>query len=238
MSRCLTTTLPKQSRIFTGASAGGLGGFLHFDYIRDRYPNARVTGVTIAGFYFYASYYDGPNATTAELADFTESGIAYSYKLYDSFVDNTCKEAMLASGKSPSGCMIANISIDYVETDIFAIQSQSDKVVLEYHDNFPGDYKMEPPEQEWMSEWSANMSFALELSLSQPLTLTSPRKSGFFAAACYIHTEFGVSSPKILGLNFQQAFAIFYGSNFTADPETYHLADDCNGGTLCGHCPQ
>lgn len=37
----------------------------------NRYPNARVTAATVAGFYFYATYYSGPNHTEAgSMADF------------------------------------------------------------------------------------------------------------------------------------------------------------------------
>lgn len=36
-----------------------------------RYPNARVTAATVAGHYFYATYYAGPNATQpGGMADF------------------------------------------------------------------------------------------------------------------------------------------------------------------------
>ena len=33
--------------------------WMNLDYLAERYPQARVTGATIAGHYFYATYYDG-----------------------------------------------------------------------------------------------------------------------------------------------------------------------------------
>ena len=49
--------------LVTGASAGGIGVWMNVDYIAQRYPSARVTAATVAGHYFYATFYDGVNHT-------------------------------------------------------------------------------------------------------------------------------------------------------------------------------
>jgi hypothetical protein len=69
--------------IICGVSAGGIGVWMNVDYVAQRYdhetvstsiiiiyryclfryPNARVTAATVAGHYFYASYYTGVNHT-------------------------------------------------------------------------------------------------------------------------------------------------------------------------------
>ena len=118
--------------ILTGVSAGGLGTYMNIDYIKDRYPNARVTAATIAGYYFYATYYEGTNHTNPEdnIADFSTDGMVNLYELYQSYVDESCAKAMQSSSMHPSACMMANYSLPYLKSDIFAVQSLTDKVVL------------------------------------------------------------------------------------------------------------
>lgn len=50
--------------ILFGVSAGGIGVWMNVDYIAQRYPKARVTAATVAGHYFYATYYTGVNHTS------------------------------------------------------------------------------------------------------------------------------------------------------------------------------
>jgi len=80
--------------IVSGASAGGIGVWMNVDYIAKRYPKARVTAATVAGHYFYATYYEGVNHTDpGGMADFRESAFKKTYELYDAFVDESCKHA-------------------------------------------------------------------------------------------------------------------------------------------------
>jgi hypothetical protein len=62
--------------ILSGASAGGIGVWMNVDWLQQRYPLARVTAVTIAGFYFFATYYEGTNHTSPSgMGDFRESAL-------------------------------------------------------------------------------------------------------------------------------------------------------------------
>ena len=57
-----------------GASAGGIGVWLNVDWVQGRFPAARVSAVTIAGYYFYSDPpYTGPNHTSSVLADFRQA---------------------------------------------------------------------------------------------------------------------------------------------------------------------
>ena len=49
--------------ILFGVSAGGIGVWMNVDYLAQRYPKAKVTAATVAGHYFYATYYTGVNYT-------------------------------------------------------------------------------------------------------------------------------------------------------------------------------
>jgi ribosome maturation protein SDO1 len=114
--------------ILSGASAGGIGVWMNVDYIARRYPKAKVTALTIAGFYFYATYYDGANATAPSgMGDFRESAFPVTYDLYEAYVDQSCKLAYEKKGMHPGACMLANNSFPYIEVDSFAIQALTDK---------------------------------------------------------------------------------------------------------------
>jgi hypothetical protein len=114
--------------VVSGVSAGGIGVWMNVDYIADRYPNARVSAATIAGHYYYATYYDGSNHTSpGSMGDFRESAMPVTYDLYQAYVDETCKAAMEAQSLSPSACMFSNYSLPYIESDSFVIQAQTDQ---------------------------------------------------------------------------------------------------------------
>lgn len=208
--------------ILSGTSAGGIGVWMNVDYVAQRYPNARVTAATIAGFYFYATYYDGVNHTDpGGMADFREIAWPSTYALYDAYVDEDCKAA---HEENPSVCMIANQSYPFIQSDSFVIQSQTDSVVLTGHDTWPSDYMYETPEQQFMHEWHQNMTIGLS-----PLMNPFNKKSGVFAAACYTHGGFSHSGPFIKDMNFYDAFDYFYDNR--SNPSHYKLSDTC--GEMC-----
>jgi hypothetical protein len=212
--------------ILSGVSAGGLGMWMNVDYIRQRYPLAKVTGVSIAGYYFYATYYDGPDATApGGMADFRESAWPATYELYQAYVNKDCEKANGGGYGAPS-CMIANVSHPYVKSRVFAVQSQTDQVVLTGHDCWPEDYMDDEPEKEFMKEWHNNMTIALD-----PLMDIYDTQWGVFAAACYTHTNFNHENPKVNGLSYVDAFHNFYYSRVNTDPSIYKVSDDC--GEMC-----
>lgn len=114
--------------ILSGASAGGIGVWMNLDYLAKRYPKAKVTGMTIAGHYFYATFYDGVNHTApGGMGDFREEAWPHSYKLYEAYVDESCKEAYEKQGLSPGACLLSNNSLPYIESDVFIAQSMTDR---------------------------------------------------------------------------------------------------------------
>ena len=213
--------------ILTGDSAGGIGVWPNLDWLAQRYPKARVVGAPIAGFYFYAYPYTGVNHTASTLADFRPAAWPQHYALWQSFVDADCAAAHAAD---PSFCLLANNSFPFVTSESFAIQAQTDQVVLTAHDWLPQAYIGEAPERAYMEEWHQNMT-AVALA---PLLNPADTRHGAFNAACFIHTSFSTAAPLIGGLNFMDAFENFYFQR-TA-PALYKLADDC--GIMCNPtCP-
>eukprot|EP00605_Chrysophyceae_sp_TOSAG23-4_P002507 GSChrysophyteH1.ASY1.ANO1.2770.1 assembled CDS len=210
--------------VVSGASAGGLGVWMNVDYIAERYPRARVTGLSIAGFYYFSTFYTGPGARQWDeqgtMADFRESAWPATYKLYDAFVDTDCAQREA----SAPGCMVANVSFPYIQTPVFVVQSLSDKVVLQYHDMLPdvsAERRILREQEVFLHQWQVNMTAAISPA--------GPRKvSGIFAAACWIHTEFNHAQPIVNGLNYLQAFEKFY----TGDGDHVSI-DECGDGILC-----
>ena len=77
----------------------------------------------------------------------------------------------------------------------------------------------------YLREWQRNMSVALAPSMSA----ASP--NGVFSPACFLHTGFGASRPRIAGYSYLEAFSAWY---FEGQPAK--LQDDC--GLLCNpSCP-
>ena len=164
--------------IFTGESAGGIGVFPNVDFLADAYPRARVIAAPIAGFYF-AYPYTGPGHTSSGLADFRKSAWPSHYSLWQSFVDVTCSKHL----QEPAYCILANYSLPFVESEAFIVESQTDKVVLLYHDWIPTDQdpNWSEPVKEYFTEWQHNMSIALQSSSSDS------SKNGVFSPACFAY---------------------------------------------------
>lgn len=185
--------------------------------------------------YFFATYYDGEHHTDpGGMADFREVAWPNTYALYDAFVDSDCKQAQEAAGLSPGRCMVLNTSFPYIQSDSFVVQAQTDQTVLTGHDTWPQDYMYDPPEQQFMQEWHANMTVALApLMVPEEEKKEGPR-TGVFAAACYIHGGFTHSYPLLDGINFYEAFDRFYSG--ASPSSSYKLSDDC--GEMCNPtCP-
>ena len=110
--------------ILVGDSAGGLGAWMNVDYLAVRFPQARTTVATIAGFYYYAYPYVGVNHTSSDLADFTPGAFPKTYALWQSFVDEGCAAALAST---PWACMLSNYSFPYITSESYAIEAQSDQ---------------------------------------------------------------------------------------------------------------
>lgn len=164
-----------------------------------------------------ADPYTGINHTSSGLANFSESGLTVAYNVWSSFVDEECAAAF---GADPSPCLLSNNSFPYVASEAYAMEMQTDEVVLTAHDWLPAQWRDQPPERAYMAQWAANMSIALG-----PLMDAANARNGAFSPACFLHTSFYPTGPLIKGLNFITAFSNWYFNK--TGPEGYKLADDC-----------
>lgn len=207
--------------VLTGESAGGIGVWPNLDWIAQRYPSSRVVGAPIAGFYFFAYPFRGPGHTKSSLANFEEQAWPQHYSLWKSFVDEDCRRAL---GSRAYACSLANYSYPYVESETFVVESQTDKVVIDYHDWVPAsqDPNWSPEVRAYLQDWKANMTGALRPWMS------AQSKNGVFNPSCFIHTDFSADSPLINKTSYYQAFdAWFHKEN----GDLWKLQDDC--GILC-----
>lgn len=203
--------------VLSGDSAGGIGTWLHLDALAARFSSALVVGAPIAGFYFYAYPYAGPNHTQSVLVDFSPESWPHLITLWNSTSDASCLESLR---DTPWACMLANYSFPYISSAAFITESLSDYVVLLYHDDIPVSYVRQPPELAYVQSWTHNMT----QGLGQPLGST---RYGVFAPACFIHTEFNASSPLIGGRNFLQVLGDWLFGRSSA----IHAIDNC--GIFC-----
>lgn len=205
--------------ILSGESAGGIGVWFHLDDLAEILPEARVVGAPIAGFYFFADPYQGPNHTSSVLSDFREPAWSSHFALWNSFIDQSCGKHFYSEQWM---CMLANVSFPFISSGSFIAEAQTDEVVLLDHDWMPRDHLYGAPEQAYLSLWAHNMTVALAPAMEE-----SNANNGVFNPACFIHTGFGNSSPKINNLNYRQAFGNWYFKR--GGP--YKLQDDC--GIFC-----
>ncbi|EGD80161.1 hypothetical protein PTSG_10843 [Salpingoeca rosetta] len=110
--------------ILTGQSAGGIGIWYHLDWLAQRVPHATVVGAPIAGFYFPAYPYTGPNHTSSDLADFRPQAWPGHYNLWNSVVDDSCRAHFK---HEPWLCMLSNVSYDFISTQVFVTEAQTDQ---------------------------------------------------------------------------------------------------------------
>lgn len=187
--------------ILTGESAGGIGTWYHMDDLAVQFSSARVAGAPIAGFYFFADPYQGVNHTQSELADFREAAWPSHFELWHPHVDAGCAEHY--GSDNAWMCMLSNQSFPFISTPVFVTEAQTDQVVILGHDWIPAQYIYEPPEQQYVAEWAANMSAALKPVMESP-------KDGVFNPACFIHTSFSMGSPIIANLSYIETFGNWY----------------------------
>jgi hypothetical protein len=198
--------------IVSGNSAGGIGMWLSIDYINQRYINARVLGVSIAGFYTFSYPYTGPGATDPNngLADFSQSAWPSNVKLWNSYMNKRCVKNQRAGGwpGSPWACMLANYSYPYVMTPVFIAEALTDSLQLQAHNQLPSPDQWGKDAKAYVNEFAQNMTRALwavaKLSESGGALATADWPgNAVFAPACFIHDDFTSIAPLIQNVSFK-----------------------------------
>ena len=215
--------------IFSGESAGGIGAFANLDFVRSLLPKVKTfVGAPIGGFYWSNDApYTGPGAK--QFIPWTFSDLKTYANLWDSFVPTACAAA---NPSQPWTCIFAVQSYKTLNTPVFVIEAQTDKVVMPLHDGLPLNSPYPTQVLEYMSKWSANMTANLgEL-------VNSGRGDGLFNPACLIHTGFKVAGPKINGRNYLDALGDWlYKRGRKSAISQDHCPPDQNYGVLCNPGP-
>jgi hypothetical protein len=135
---------------------------------------------------------------------------------------------------TPWRCLIAAGSVATVQSPLFVIEAQTDRVVMPLHDGLPPVWKQTPPLcnnspvgcpkgiLQYMSEWRGQME-ALLASV-HPL---KEQTFGYFNPACLLHGDFTHAYPLINGASYIQAFDAWAFHN-----KTVLLQDRC-GTPMC-----
>jgi hypothetical protein len=179
---------------------------MHLDGIAAAFPSARVTGLSIAGFYLPSYAYSGPKRlppdSPSALADFSPEGWRHLYGLYNSSVSLACAAAMQAE---PWLCMLAHYSWPFVSTPVFVVQPLTDSIVLGSHCAVPVQLLSEVPQvASYVAAWQTNMSQALAGIAAA---------GRVFAPKCMMHSAFSSERPQVSGATFLVAFREWYSGN-------------------------
>jgi hypothetical protein len=98
------------------------------DFVHEMLPRVKTfVGVPIGGFYFSNSFpYTGPGAKT--YIPWSFENLNNYYKIWESFVPTACAAALAAS---PWECIFAVKSYETLNTSVFVVEAQTDKVGLD-----------------------------------------------------------------------------------------------------------
>ena len=137
-------------------------------------------------------------------------------------------------------CMLASGgSYTSLNTAVFIVEAQTDKVVMPLHDGLPKVWDQSPPLcsntvegcppeiVEYMESWRDSMLGALKE------VQTANRGDGIFNPSCLIHTSFSSDKPLINKLNYMQALEAWI--NEPSSGSDHYYIDDC-GEVMCGTC--
>eukprot|EP00929_Paragymnodinium_shiwhaense_P115841 TRINITY_DN8499_c0_g5_i1.p1 TRINITY_DN8499_c0_g5~~TRINITY_DN8499_c0_g5_i1.p1 ORF type:complete len:506 (-),score=83.73 TRINITY_DN8499_c0_g5_i1:221-1738(-) len=211
------------SALITGASAGGIGSFMHVDFFAEAWPDAAVKAAPECGF-FYAGVrdtedYHESKATPSKNLGFIEE--------WAPFYPRACA---VATNNNMGRCTDAHFLYPYIRSPLFIRENQYDTAKLANC-----GFKSSSTDFDYLKAWGRWMRAQLEV-------ISRSKKDGFFSASCYMHAgNFGFeSSPIVKGVNMRDALSNWFFEK--GDVHKQHLMDDC-GDLPCTkqsagqHCP-
>jgi len=191
--------------IITGCSAGGVGVYLHLDWIREHIPkHVRVVGAPDSGFFLDIPNYKGQyNLSTVD---------KNAFDLHNAtFVDADCSKKM--STEDQYKCAGSQYGATFVETPMFVMNSLSDAYQLQHTlmlDCFQNGSLTNCSEDE--SEAIDN--FRLKMINDLKTDVLSKPGNGAFLPTCLTHcgacTDLFWDKTMVHSFQLQQAFGDWY----------------------------
>lgn len=243
--------------VFSGVSSGGMGVYIHANWLQDQLPNTKVVVAPIAGFFGFGAVYEGPNKNPKGLAPFTEALTANYVKVWGSYLPQECAKTLGVSNKHK--CFLGNFSAPFLKVPQFVIQPQTDCVQLLLNDYLPvpteldtflnktsfvghadsvnyliGNAKKDELINSYKRQYLQSpgiRSFINAFKVNNLLGLMASLKpaDGVFSPACFMHANFANDAPNIAGRSFMDGF-----NDWLFKGIVVRLVDDC--GLFCGHC--
>merc|ERR1712194_1004492 len=162
--------------------------------------SARFVAVPIAGLYGDAYPFHLPVLKSnfpALSSDFTPDGWRKLYDLYKARVDSVCSQDSNWWSSEPWRCLLPNVTVQTfsssdIKVPVFAVEALSDSAQLVGHNGVKPSWvrKRNPDVMKYVKDFSKNMSISLNTAFDRDSSSSSSMPSGFFAPACYLHTEF------------------------------------------------
>jgi len=198
--------------------------------------------VPIAGSYFNGEVvYTGPEPRPGAYIPWAWKDLQKYATLWNAFLPAACVAAHAAE---PWRCIFSEASYPTVSMPVFAVQAQTDAVVVSLHAGvpqvwLPADQSPRPcfnqlqvcpaPVAEYLVGWTERMRAALK-----PVTSRTLPGAGAFFASCFLHTEFSATAPKIGGLSHRPAVKAWLDAK--AQGDHVHMDNCADGEIFCGQC--
>ncbi|CAE8600648.1 unnamed protein product [Polarella glacialis] len=241
--------------VLSGVSSGGMGVYIHANWLQDQLPDARVVIAPIAGFFGFGYKYAGPNPNPAGLATFTDATTASYVQLWESYLPQECASRLGAT--LSYRCFLANFSAPFLKVPQFVIQAQTDCVQLLLNDYLPVPTNLSQVIQPMFGNADEidrafnqqeiealygqlrrqylthhqTRAYMEEYKYNNSIGLMASLKQGdgIFNPACFVHSNFATDKPLIQGKSFMDGFG-----EWLVNGTDVRLQDTC--GLLCGHC--
>jgi len=132
-----------QTVVLTGSSSGGVGVYMHADWLGDELPRSKVVAMPIAGFFGlgysfeYEDSFPSSSLTPMEnsaLVTFTRENTKRCVELWHAYLPKACTDAY---GQDRYLCLLSKFSGSHVKVPLFVVQAQSDDVQLMLNNHFP-----------------------------------------------------------------------------------------------------
>ena len=220
--------------VLTGESAGGIGALALADFVagivREVTTRPSPTDfkvLSIGGFYFPN---DAPDPA-AKPGSYIPWG-AEAWPKYFAFWGVNARvlapRCVAAAPDEPWRCALGALAFPYYGNPVFLAEALTDRVVMALHDGFQGGdpRTWDAAARAYAESWQRFMLHALAAPLAS--------SAGVFAPACFLHTEFERSQPR-LGDPPRSMLVSFGNWAFRGAVDT-HLVDAC--GVACNPtCP-
>eukprot|EP00054_Salpingoeca_dolichothecata_P009553 m.53829 g.53829 ORF g.53829 m.53829 type:complete len:395 (+) comp18444_c0_seq1:105-1289(+) len=227
-----TTTIANADVILlTGGSAGGFGTFFNVDYLASRFPNAKVKGSPVAGWFFPGDT-DNDQPSWAPPSDWphweqgqTDGPMHNSsvQELWNAYIQPGCQADL---GKYAWRCASVHTMYPYLKSPLFVQENQFDTNQIQTQLALPKD-----DYNDKAFAYIAYFGFAMGNSTTQVYKNTS-KHDGLFLPKCFDHGG-GIGATGNTKINNYNSSELLNDWFFEYNKLPHVVVDTCAGSLPC-----